>query len=48
MVTTLFKLLCKCEIRFFLKENVWYLLWTYRDPISLILGTQFSPILEAQ
>jgi len=31
--------------RVFLKENVRYLVWTCRDPISLILGTRFSLIL---
>ena len=29
----------------FFKENVRYLVWTFRDPISLILGTRFSLIL---
>jgi len=26
-------------LQFFFKENVKYLVWTCRDPISLILGT---------
>jgi len=29
----------------FFKENVRYPPWSYRDPISLILGTRFSRIL---
>ena len=29
----------------FFKENIWYPVWTCRDPISLILGTRFSLIL---
>jgi len=32
----------------FFKENVRYLVWTCRDPISLILGTRFSLILGTQ
>jgi len=31
--------------RVFFKENVRYPVWICRDPISLILGTRFSPIL---
>jgi len=42
---TLFFLLL---ISFFLKENVRFLVWTCRDPISLILGTRFSLILRAR
>ena len=33
---------------FFFKENVRYPIWTCRDPISLILGTRFSLILETR
>ena len=40
------KLLCT-YISFF-KENVRYPVWTCRDPISLILGTRFSLILETR
>jgi len=29
----------------FFKENVRYPVWTCRDPISLLLGTRFFPIL---
>jgi len=29
----------------FFKENVRYPVWTFTDPISLILGTRFSLIL---
>jgi len=30
------------------KENIRYPLWTFREPISLILGTWFSLILETR
>jgi len=33
------------KVSFFFEENVKYLVWTCRDPISLILGTRFSLIL---
>jgi len=32
-------------MQFLFKENVRYPVWTCRDPISLILGSQFSLIL---
>jgi len=32
----------------FFKENVRYLVWTYRDVISLILGTRFPLILQTR
>ena len=34
-----------CIYSSFFEENVRYLVWACRDPISLILGTQFSLIL---
>jgi len=34
--------------RVFFEENVRYLVWICRDPISLILGTRFSLILGTQ
>jgi len=35
-------------LQFFFKENVRYPIWTCTDPISLILGTRFSLILETR
>jgi len=32
----------------FFKENVRYPVWTYKDPISLILGIRFSMFLETR
>ena len=34
-----------CVTSFFCKEDVRYLVWTCRNPISLILRTRFSPVL---
>jgi len=45
------KLMANCfgiydiQVQGFFKENVRYLVWICRDPISLILGTRFSLIL---
>jgi len=36
---------CWVKIKVFFKETVRYPIWTCRDPICLILGTQFSLIL---
>jgi len=37
---------CYCyTIQLFFKENIGYPVWTWTDPISLILGTRFSLIL---
>jgi len=38
----LFQLKEACINTGFLKENVGYLVWICRDPISLILGARFS------
>ena len=37
---------CCCRVLF--KENVRYPVWTFRDPIFLILGTRFSLILRTR
>jgi len=40
--TDIFKIFKSCFLlhQFFFKEKVRYLVWTCRDPISLILGTR--------
>jgi len=41
----LFGLLIEAFSSVFFEENVRYPVWTYRGPISFILGTRFSLIL---